>query len=382
MFFCAKVDESEYDAVIFSWRWGGHTEAFRRCVCERGRARQMQQLALASWALERLQMNRRDCFTSGGAALLAGVLQAMPALAQSKYPERAIRLVVPYAPGGVVDAVARQWADKVREPLGTVIIENQGGGGGVVGAASVARSQPDGYTLLFGDTSSQIIAPSLMASPPYDAANDFIAVAMVATSSTAIVVHPSAPASNLADFIAYAKSKGQQLSYASAGTGTVTNLAGELFKQLIGTPDIVHVPYRGAGPGLTDLVSGVVPMMAPNITGQVLDLHRAGKVRILAVCSPARLKAAPEIPAANETLPGLVVQLACGVFAPVKTPDAVINQISGATAIATRNPAFVQAMEAAGLEVRSDMSSAGAREFLDAERQRLIPIIRAAGMKS
>jgi tripartite-type tricarboxylate transporter receptor subunit TctC len=327
-------------------------------------------------------MNRRDCFLLGATALMARSIQVTPAAAQARYPDRAIRLVVPYAPGGVVDAVARQWADKVRQPLGTVVIENQAGGGGLVGAASVARSQPDGYTLLFGDSSSQIIAPSLTASPPYDVSKDFIAIAMVATSSTAVIVHPSIPVTNLSDFITYAKSPDRQLSYASAGTGTVAHLAGELFKQLIAAPTIVHVPYRGAGPGLTDLVSGVVPMMTPNVTGQVLDLHRSGKVRILAVCSPARLKAAPEIPAANETLPGLVVQLACGVFAPTATPEAIVSQISEATATVAKDPAFVRALEAAGLEVRSDMSSAGAREFLAAERQRLIPIIRAAGMKS
>lgn len=327
-------------------------------------------------------MNRRDCLLLGAAALAARANQVMPASAQAKYPERAIRLVVPFAPGGVVDAAARQWADKIRQPLGAVVIENQGGGGGLVGAASVARSQPDGYTLLFGDSSSQIIAPSLVANPPYDVSRDFIAISMVATSSTAVIVHPSIPVTNLSEFIAYAKSPDRQLSYASAGTGTVAHLAGELFKQLIAAPAIVHVPYRGSGPGLTDLVSGVVPMMTPNVTGQILELYRSGKVRILAVCSPTRLKAAPEIPAANETLPGLVVQLACGVFAPTGTPEAIVSQISEATATVARDPAFIRALETAGLEVRSDMSSTGARGFLEAERQRLIPIIRAAGMKS
>jgi tripartite-type tricarboxylate transporter receptor subunit TctC len=327
-------------------------------------------------------MNRRQCLMASGAAVIAQLLETVPALAQAKYPERAIRLVVPYAPGGVVDAVARHWADKVKQPLGTVVIENQGGAGGVVGAGSVARAQPDGYTLLFGDSSSQIIAPSLMPNPPYDAAKDFVAVAMIATSSTSVVVHPSVPAANLADFITYAKSKRQALSYASAGAGTVTNLAGELFKQLTATPEIVHVPYRGAGPGLTDLVSGVVPMMTPNITGQVLELHRTGKVRILAVCSPSRLKAAPEIPAAIETLPGLIVQLACGVFAPAGTPEVVVKHISDASALAANDPSFVRALEVAGLEALPDVSSAGARQFLDAERQRLVPIIQAAGMKS
>jgi len=169
------------------------------------------------------------------------------------------------------------------------VIENLAGAGGTIGAAAVARAEPDGYTLLFGDSSSQIIAPSLMTNPPYNAAIDFAAVSIVATSSTALVVNPKVPAKTFAEFIAYAKERGDKLSYASAGQGTVTNVAGELFKQLIKVPGIVHVPYRGAGPGLTDLIAGTVPMMTPNVTAQVLDMHRTGKVRILAVFAPARL---------------------------------------------------------------------------------------------
>ena len=303
------------------------------------------------------------------------------AAAQSQYPERTVRLIVPYAPGGVVDAVARNWAQAMREPLGTVIVENQGGGGGTTGANAVAHATPDGYTLLFGDTSSQIIAPYLMLNPPYDAAKDFAPVSMMASSSTAIVVHPSVPATTLAEFIAYARSHGKELSYASAGAGTVTHLAGELFKQLIKAPDILHVPYRGAGPGLVDLIAGVVPMMTPNITGQVLGFHRAGKVRILAVCAPARLKAAPEIPAAVETLPGLVVQLTCGVLAPAGTPPTIVQQIADVTAAAVKQPDFDHALEAAGLEVRSDTGAADAQAFLAAERQRLLPIIKASGLQ-
>ncbi len=326
-------------------------------------------------------MNRRDCLRWSGAALVAPLLPGTRALAQSKYPASTIRLVVPYAPGGVVDAVARHWAERMKEPLGTVIIENQGGGGGVIGASAVAHARLDGYTLLFGDTSCQIIAPYLMLHPPYDAAKDFAAVSMIATSSTAIVVHPAVPARTLGEFIDYAQSHQKKLSYASAGAGTVTHLAGELFKQLTKTPDILHVPYRGAGPGLIDLISGVVPMMTPNITSQVLNFHRSGDLRILAVCAPARLKAAPEIPAAVETVPGLVAGLTCGVLAPAGTPQPIIDQISGVTAAVIRRPDFDEALQAAGLEARSDASPAGAEAFLVAERQRLIPIIEAAGLQ-
>ena len=326
-------------------------------------------------------MDRRDCIRLAAAAVAARFLAPGAAFAQSKYPQSTIRLIVPYAPGGVVDAVARHWADRMKAPLGTVIIENQGGGGGTIGAAAVARATPDGYTLLFGDTSSQIIAPSLMLNPPYDPVKSFAPAAMVATSSTAIVVHPSVPATTLAEFIKYAQANQKQLSYASAGAGTVTHLAGELFKQLIKTPDITHVPYRGAGPGLSDLVGGTVPMMTPNITGQVLGFHRAGKVRILAVCAPAPLNAAPDISAAVATLPGLVVQLACGVFAPAGTPPAIVAQISEATAQIIKDPEFARVLEAAGLETRSDVSAAAAQTYLASERERLVPIIKAAGMQ-
>jgi len=328
-----------------------------------------------------LTINRRGVIKGIGAAAATPLLTAWPAAAQAKFPDHPIRLIVPYSAGGVVDAVARQWAERIRAPLGTVVIENQGGGGGMIGAGAVSRAQPDGYTLLFGDSSSQIIAPSLVANPPYDAAKDFVTVSIVATSSTAIVVHPSVPVSNFAEFIKYAQSQGDKLSYASAGAGTVTNLAGELFKQLIKAPGIVHVPYRGAGPGLTDLIAGTVPMMTPNITGQVLDMHRTGKVKILAVCAPARLKAAPEIPAAIETLPGLVVQLAAGVFAPAKTPQPIVTQIASATGGVIKDPAFIRVLEAAGLEARPDASAAAGEAFLNAERQRLVPIIQAAGLK-
>jgi tripartite-type tricarboxylate transporter receptor subunit TctC len=330
---------------------------------------------------EKRLVDRRNCIRLGAAALALPLLPVRAAFAQSKYPETTIRLVVPYAPGGVVDAVARNWAERIRGELGTVIVENEGGGGGTIGAATVAHAKPDGYTLLFGDTSSQIVAPYLMLHPSYDPSKDFSPISMVATSSTAIVVHPSVPATTLSEFIPYAQSHQKQLSYASAGTGTVTHLAGELFKQLIKAPDILHVPYRGAGPGLVDLLAGTVPMMTPNVTSQVLSYHRDGKVRILAVCAPAPLKAAPQIPAAVDTLPGLIVQLTCGVLAPAGTPAPIVAQISAATAKAIQNPDFEHVMEAAGLESRTDATSGAALAYLAAERERLIPVIQAAGLQ-
>ena len=327
-------------------------------------------------------MHRRTLFKRVERRCSLSLCRAASPLLQSKYPARPIRLIVPYAPGGVVDTVARNWAQRMKGPLGTVVIENQGGGGGTIGAsARRSRGSSTDYTLLFGDTSCQIIAPYLMVDPPYDTVKDFAPVSMIATSSTAVVVHPSVPAKTLDEFVKYAVSHQKKLSYASAGAGTVTHLAGEMFKQLTNTPDILHVPYRGAGPGLIDLIANVVPMMTPNVTGQVLSYHRNGDLRILAVCAPARLKAAPEIPAAVETLPGLVAGLTCGVLAPAKTPQPIIAQIADATADVMKQPDFEMALRAAGLETRSDASPAGAQTFLDSERQRLIPIIKAAGLE-
>jgi tripartite-type tricarboxylate transporter receptor subunit TctC len=326
-------------------------------------------------------MDRRKFIGWAGAAAATPLWPGIAAYAQSKYPERPIRLVVPYAPGGVVDAVARNWAERMHTPLGTIVVENQGGGGGTIGANAIAHATPDGYSLLFGDTSCEIIAPYLMLHPLYDATKDFTPISLIATSSTSIVIHPSVPAKNFAEFIAYAKANQAKLSYGSAGTGTVTHLAGELFKQLTNTPKITHVPYRGAGPGLIDLVGGVLPMMTPNVTSQVLGFHRAGKLRILAVCAPARLKAAPEIPAAVETLPGMVAQLTSAVFGPAGTPQPVVEKISTVTANVLKDPDFNRILGAAGLEAQSDASPAAARKFFAAEREHLLPIIKAAGLK-
>jgi tripartite-type tricarboxylate transporter receptor subunit TctC len=325
-------------------------------------------------------MRRRDVL--GLAASLAATCALRPSAsyAQEKYPSGNIRLVVPYPPGGVVDVVARNWAEHIKRSIGTVVVENQQGGGGTIGANAVVRAKPDGHTLLFGETSCLIIAPSLMARPLYDPVKSFAPVSMVATSSTSIVVHPSVPANTLQEFITYAKENQEKVSYGSAGIGTVTHLAGESFKQLIGAPNILHVPYRGVGPALVDVMAGVVPAVTPNITSQILDLHKSGKVRILAICAPSRLKAAPDIPAANETLPELVVQLTAGVVAPAGTPDAIVSQLADATAQIMKNPEFEKALASSGLEARADSSPAGARQFLAQEREHLVPIIRAAGL--
>jgi tripartite-type tricarboxylate transporter receptor subunit TctC len=323
-------------------------------------------------------MNRRELMTLGLAALSAPA----PAFGQGRYPERPIRVIVPFSPGGATDVVGRLWADRIRPALGTVVIENKASGGGALGTSEVARARGDGYTLLFGNTSTQVLLPVLMSPRLYDPLRDFAAVYILCLSPTVIVVHPSVPAHTLAELITYAKSNPGRLTYGSAGTGTLTNLAGELFKQLIGAPDIVHIPYKGSAPGLTDLVSGQIPMMTPNIGGPLIDFHRAGKVRILAVAAEARLRTAPDIPTAIEAgLPGMVAANFNGLFAPAAVPGAIIDQLGAATAKLMADDAFDKLLVASGFEPTTASGPAAAQRFVTEELARWAPIMRATNFK-
>src|SRR6195256_4166526 len=185
----------------------------------------------------------------------SGVLEILPRIARAQaYPAKPIRLVVPFPPGGAFDFVGRPWADKMKSLVGTVVIENIGGGGSSLGAAAVARARPDGYTILLGGTQTHVNEALLKSRPLYDAVKDLDAIASVAAYFLGIAVHPSVPVQNLKEFIAYAKANPGKLSYGHAGVGTIQHLSGELFKSLAGTPEIVQVPYRGTGPAIADLI--------------------------------------------------------------------------------------------------------------------------------
>jgi tripartite-type tricarboxylate transporter receptor subunit TctC len=327
-------------------------------------------------------MNRRDMLVLGSTALAAGALAPFAVLAQGKFPERPIKLMVAFSAGGVNDVVARQWADRVKGELGTVYVENQGGGSGTIATGEVARAQPDGHTLLLGSTSTMVLNPMTMAKVPYDPAKDFVPIGILAVSTTSIVVHSSVPVKSLRELIAYAKANPGKLSYGSAGTGTMSNLSGELFKQLTGLGDLVHIPYKGAGPGITDLVSGHIPMMTPNVTGQILELHRTGKIRILAVNGAQRLAAAPEISTAiEEGVPGMIGLLFLGLFVPAATPKPVVDRITAVSQAVMSDPEFRKVLATSGLEAVPDSNSERARRFMDEELARWAPVVKAAGLK-
>lgn len=326
-------------------------------------------------------MNRRESLAFGLASVAATVLSPFGAFAQAQYPTRPIRLVVPFPPGGVMDTIGRLWAEQVGPSLGTIVVDNRGGAGGVIGAGEVARARSDGYTVLIGNTSTQILNPAVMRRPAYDPVKDFVTVDMIALSATSIIVHPSVPARTLKQLIGYARANPGKLSYGSAGAGTVTNLAGEMFKQRAGGLDIVHVPYKGVGLATADLVGGYIPMMTPNVTAQLLNLHRSGKVRILAVNAPTRLKAAPDIPAAVEILPNMIAQLFSGLFAPAGTPRPIIERLSQVTRKALSEEGFQKTLIQSGFEPVLDSSPEKAQRFVDQEHERLIPVIKATGFK-
>src|SRR5262252_8208900 len=296
-------------------------------------------------------------------------LSIVPRIAGAQaYPSKPIRLVVPFPPGGAFDFVGRPWADKLKPLVGTVVIENIGGGGSSLGAAAVARAKPDGYTILLGGTQTHLNEALLKSRPLYDATKDLDPIAGIAANALCIAVHPSVPAQNLNELVAYAKANPGKLSYGHSGVGSIQHLAGELFKSLAATPDIVQVPYRGTGPLITDLVGGQVPMGTPGVTGQLLQLHRTGKMRVLAVTSPGRLDAAPELPTAAELgFASMTVMGSIGLLAPAGTPVAIIEQTAQATRTIVAEPAFSRMMIDAGIEPTPDSSPEKFRQSLAAD---------------
>ena len=316
-------------------------------------------------------------------AAATAVLPIIPRTAKAQaYPTKPIRLVVPFPPGGAFDFVGRPWADKMKPLVGTVVIENIGGGGSSLGAAAVARARPDGYTILLGGTQTHVNEALLKSRPLYDAVKDLDAIAGIAANALCIAVHPAVPVQSLKELIAYAKANPGKLSYGHSGVGSIQHLMGELFKSLSGTPDIVQVPYRGTGPLITDLVSGQVPMGTPGVTGQVIEFHRSGKMRVLAVTSPARLDAAPQLPTAAELgFAGMTVMGSIGLLAPAGTPIGIVEQIAQATRTIVAEPAFKRMLIEAGIDPALDSSPEKFRQSLAADVALWAPVVKSLGLK-
>jgi tripartite-type tricarboxylate transporter receptor subunit TctC len=274
------------------------------------------------------------------------------AWAQATYPTRPVTLVVGVPPGGILDSVARMVAPTMSQSLGqSVVVENKAGASGNIAATAVARSAPDGYNLLVGYSMFHVGNPSMFSNLSWDPVRDFAPVAMLVVSPHVLAVNPSVPAKTLREFVDYARANPGKLSYASSGNGSVPHVGVELFKQQ-NNLFIVHVPYRGGGPAMLDVVAGNVDMTVatpPTLLGFV----QSGKLRALAVAAKQRLPQLPDVPTSAEAgFPGFELEAWVALFAPKGTPPAIVDKISAAAKLALESPAVRKSAEAAGLEIR------------------------------
>jgi tripartite-type tricarboxylate transporter receptor subunit TctC len=305
---------------------------------------------------------------------------AIATSAHAQWPQKQVTFIVPFAAGGGTDAFARPLAAQLDTQLGKrVIIENRAGAGGTVGASAAAKAAPDGYTFFMG-AAHHAIAPSLYPTLDYDIEKDFIPVALIARPPQVIVVNPDkVAAKTLAEFIAYAKANPDKLSYGSAGAGTTHHLAGELFKILTQTK-IQHVPYRGAGPAMQDLIAGHVPVVFDGLGSSAAPI-RAGQLRALAIAAPKRVAAFPDLPTAAEAgLPNYEVATWYGLFAPKGTPPDVVERMAKELKAALQVPAIKEAWERNGSDV-PDVAGADFGKMVSAEVVRWRKVVTEANVK-
>jgi tripartite-type tricarboxylate transporter receptor subunit TctC len=307
------------------------------------------------------------------AASLAG-----PSLAQGTYPERPITLVVPFPAGGSTDLVARVVAERMGKELGqSIIVENRGGAGGNIGSAAVAKADPDGYTILMGTVATHALNPALYRKMPYDAVADFAPVALLVVVPNVLVVNPGFPAKNVQELIALLKAKPGEYSYASSGNGTPLHLSGELFKSMAGV-DMVHIPYKGAGPALIDVMGGHVPIMFDNLPSSTEHI-RAGKLRGLAVTTAERAPSMPDLPTIAESgLPGYETYTWNALFAPAGTPKDVIDRLNAAANAAVADPDVQAKLKDVGAVPKGSTPEELA-SHVQAELAKWAPVVKASG---
>jgi tripartite-type tricarboxylate transporter receptor subunit TctC len=322
-------------------------------------------------------MNFRFEAFAGRAVLL--VLAVLAFGAQAQYPDRTVRLIVPFSAGGSSDTISRIIAQNLSTSLGqSVVVENKSGAGGNIGGELVAKSEPDGYTLLFA-AGSAAINVSLYANMPYHPLKDLDPVVHICNVTGILVTHPSVPAKSVAELLELARAKPGTLNYASAGAGTVIHLAGELFRSKADV-NIVHVPYKGSGPALRDLLGGQVQMMFANMPG-TLQHVKAGKLNVLAVTSAKRSPLLPDTPTLAESgLAGYQASTWFGVFAPRGTPPEILAKLNAEFNKALADPRLNEILRMEGAEAIGG-TPAQFRTFVQGEIDRWAPVVKAAGVK-
>jgi tripartite-type tricarboxylate transporter receptor subunit TctC len=313
-------------------------------------------------------------------AVLALAAASHAAWAQG-WPAKPVRLVVPYPPGGPVDVSARLIGAKLQDALGQpVVVDNRPGAGGNLGADHVAKSAPDGYTLLMGAIATHAINPALYPNFPYDPVADFRHIALVVQVPNVLVVHPEVPAQDVKQLVSLARSRPGRLDFASGSTGSTGHLAGELFKHMTGTY-MVHIPYRGAAPAAADLLAGRVHLMFDNLAS-ALPHVKSGKVRALAVTTLRRAEALREVPTLHEAgLQGFDLTTWWGLMAPAKLPDAIVERLAAETARAMAAPDVAERLRTMGADPGAVRTPAAFTAFVERERKTYAELVRRSGAK-
>lgn len=313
-------------------------------------------------------------------AMLCGiaVLDARIAAAAETYPNRPTRMIVAFPPGGPTDLVGRIVAQGLSESMGQqVVVDNRPGAGGAVAGSLMARAAPDGYTIFTGANGEVAIAPNLYARMQWDPAADIVPVSRVGVSQLLLVVHPSFAAKSVNELIAMAKAKPGGINFASSGLGSTAHLSSELLKALAGI-DIVHIPYKGAGPALTDLMAGQVHMLISGFSS-AYPHARSGKLRALAVTGAKRVAAAPDLPTLGETVPGYEVTSWYGIFVPAKTSKPVVNRLHRELQVLLKRPDIVERMVSMGIEPEGNTPAEFAAQLRE-ETARWGRVIKLAGV--
>jgi tripartite-type tricarboxylate transporter receptor subunit TctC len=302
----------------------------------------------------------------------------MPVIAQT-YPSKPVRMIVPFVPGGNTDIIGRVFAPKMAEIIGQqIVVDNRGGAGGVIGTEVASRSAPDGYTILMV-SAGHTINPAMVKKLPYDSVKDFAPISIIADVPTAFVVHPSLPAKSVKEFIAIARARPGEINYSTAGRGTVGHLAAELLSSMAKIK-MVHIPYKGTGQAMVDLVAGHVQMQFPSMPAAIQQV-RTGRLRMIAQTGKQRSGAAPDVPTMEESgLPGFVVSSGFGLMAPAGTPRTIIDRIHAALVKALNDPAVKENLAKQGAEVVASTPEEY-DQFNRAEIAKWIKVAAAAGIK-
>lgn len=295
------------------------------------------------------------------------------------FPQKPVRIIVPVAPGGANDILARILGPRLTEVWGQqVLVENRAGAGGTIGTGFVSKARPDGHTLVLGSISHIVLAPTIFPDKPYDPVRDFTAITQLVNQPIVLAAHPAFPAKNVKDIIALAKRRPGELIYGSPGIGSAMHLAGELLQSRAGL-DLVHVPYKGGGPTVVDLVAGQVPLVFVGLA-PALPHIRSGRIRGVAVAGSKRASVLPEVPTIGETVPGYQVNFWAGVLAPAGTPLAISSQINRDVVKIFSSPEVKKQLQEASFDVVAGTNEQFARAIAD-DLRRWTPVIKVAGIK-